>query len=161
MPISTKHRNALEIMERLLKKNGCACVRHGNVGGIEPDLACACEEPITLVEVETDESINKKHTNHQMAIMQQYTKNNEARAAVIVTDGKNLCGIAINEEGGQILEENDIRQCSPINSNSTLPQRHGVWRSSKRSSFPHPRVQGYDIFGRCPINRRPGLKGNF
>lgn len=112
MPVSEKHSDGVDTMENLLKTRGCACVRHGNVGGAELDLACACREPITLIDVETDKSIRKNHTKHQIFVMQQYTENNETRAAVIVTDGMNLCGIPVNEGGKQILEEHNLPKCS-------------------------------------------------
>lgn len=112
MSVSKTHTNAVNHLENKLKNKGCSCVRHGNVGGAEPDLACACNEPLTLIEVETDKSISKNHTKHQLFVMQQYADENETRVAFVVTDGKNLCGIPINEGGNQILEEHNIPKCS-------------------------------------------------
>jgi len=118
MPISRKHEDAVNAIREKMKTKGCACVEHGNVGGAEPDLVCACEEPITLIEVETEESISKSHTRYQILIMQQYADKNETRAAVIVADGTNLCGIPINEGGKQILEEHNLPNCPRTRANN-------------------------------------------
>ncbi len=111
MPESKIHYDGVNEMEERLKALGCACVRHGDVGGARPDLACACNEPITLVEVETDTSFKSTHSIKQMYLINQYSGKNNARSAVLVTNGKEFCGLPINSGGEELIITIDIPKC--------------------------------------------------
>jgi hypothetical protein len=104
------HNEAVEQVERVL--SDCKCFEHCNIGGVEPDLTCACNgNPLTIIEVETPNSLGRTHTKKQFMLMNEFAKENSDRLAVVVVEKEGMCGIPLNAEGELLLRERNISQC--------------------------------------------------
>lgn len=91
----------------------CKCVDHCNIGHVQPDLTCVCsDEPLTIVEVETPDSLERSHTKKQIFLMSKRAEESNDQYAVVVADGVKMCGIPLNTEGKQLLRERKIPFCS-------------------------------------------------
>lgn len=91
----------------------CKCVEHCNIGGVEPDLTCVCSpEPLTIIEVETPVSLKRSHTKKQAFLMGRSAEGSNDQYAIVVSDGVNMCGIPLNNEGKRLLGERGIPSCS-------------------------------------------------
>jgi len=105
------HNEAVERTERVL--SGCKCFKHCNIGGVEPDLTCACSgNPLTIIEVETPESLGRSHTKEQIMLMSQFAKESNDWLAIVVVEKEGMCGIPVGVGGELLLREHKIPPCT-------------------------------------------------
>lgn len=104
------HDKAVEQVKDIF--SDCKCLKHCNLGGVQPDLTCICSpEPVAIIEVETPKSLQRRHTKNQVLLLSRYAEEGNDQFAIAVSDGTNVCGIPLNDEGKKLLRERKINAC--------------------------------------------------
>jgi hypothetical protein len=104
------HDKAVEQVENVFPE--CKCLKHANLGGVEPDLTCICSpEPLNIMEIETPKSVGTSHTKKQAFLMSRLSERGNDNYGLIIADGKKMCGIPINSKAKQMFRERKIPVC--------------------------------------------------